>query len=61
MEAAIAVVEARVAELEEQINDPKFYAERSREASGVLAEIDAGKAEAARLYARWEELERIGK
>jgi ATP-binding cassette subfamily F protein uup len=61
MEAAIAAVEARVAELEEQLNDPKFYAERSREVSGVLAQIDAGKAEAARLYARWEELEKIGK
>ncbi|HEY6168317.1 MAG TPA: ABC-F family ATP-binding cassette domain-containing protein [Verrucomicrobiae bacterium] len=61
MEAAIAVIEARVAELEDQLNDPKFYAERSREVPGVLQEIDAGKAEAARLYARWEELERVGK
>jgi len=61
MEAAIAAVEARVAELEVQLNDPKFYAERSREVSGVLAQIDSGKAEAARLYARWEELDRIGK
>jgi ATP-binding cassette subfamily F protein uup len=61
MEAAIASVEARVAELEEQLNDPKFYAERSREVSGVLAQIDSGKAEAARLYARWEELEQIAK
>ena len=61
MEAAIAVIEARVAELEDQLNDPKFYAERSREVPGVLREIDAGKAEAARLYARWEELEKIGK
>jgi ATP-binding cassette subfamily F protein uup len=59
MEAAIAEVEARVAELEEQLNDPKFYAERSREVSGVLQQIDAGKAEATRLYARWEELEAL--
>jgi ATP-binding cassette subfamily F protein uup len=61
MEAAIAEVEARVADLEEQLNDPKFYAERSREVSSVLGQIDAGKAEAARLYARWEELEQLTK
>ncbi|MBI3881681.1 MAG: ABC-F family ATP-binding cassette domain-containing protein [Verrucomicrobia bacterium] len=61
MEATIAAIEARVAELEEQLNDPKFYAERSREVSGVLLQIDAGKAETARLYARWEALEQLGK
>jgi ABC transport system ATP-binding/permease protein len=61
MEAAINAIETRVAELEAQINDPKFYAERPREVPAVLAEIESTKAEVARLYARWEELERIGK
>jgi len=58
MESAIALVEARVSELETLLNDPKFYAERSREAAGVLSELEVKKAEAARLYHRWEELEK---
>jgi len=39
MEAAIGAVETRVAEIEAQLNDPKFYAERGREVPGVLAEL----------------------
>ncbi len=61
MEAAIAALEARVAELESQLHDPRFYAERGREVPAVLAEIEAGKVEATRLYARWDELDRIGR
>ncbi len=61
MEAAILAAEMRVAELEATLDDPAFYATRSQDAPGMLAEIEGGRAEIARLYARWEELERIGR
>lgn len=61
MEADILAAEQRVEALEATLNDPGFYATRAREAPGVIAELDLAKAEVARLYARWEELDRIGK
>ena len=61
MEAAILAAETRAAELEATLNDPDFYTTRAKEAGGILAELEAAKAEGARLYARWEELERIPK
>ena len=61
MEAAILVAETRVADLEATLDDPGFYVTRSQDAPGMLAEIEGGKAEVARLYARWEGLERIGR
>jgi ATP-binding cassette subfamily F protein uup len=59
MEATIATAEARVAELDRQLNDPKFYAERSKEIPRVIADLELQRAEVARLYHRWEELEQI--
>ena len=61
MERAILAVEARVAELETILNDPGFYITRSREAAGLIADLEAGKADVARLYERWHELDQIGK
>ena len=61
MEAAILTAESRVADLESTLDDPGFYATRSQDAPGMVAEIEGAKAEVARLYARWEELERIGR
>ncbi|MBI5818041.1 MAG: ABC-F family ATP-binding cassette domain-containing protein [Verrucomicrobia bacterium] len=61
MEAAIQTAEARAAELEAALNDPNFYTTRAKEAPGLIAELEATKAEVARLYARWEELDRIGR
>ncbi len=61
MEAAIHAAEARAAELETALNDPNFYTTRAKEAPGLIAKLEAAKAEVARLYARWEELERIGR
>ena len=55
-EAAIHAAEARVSELENTLSAPDFYPARAREAPGLIAELEAGKAEVARLYARWEEL-----
>jgi ATP-binding cassette subfamily F protein uup len=56
MEAAIVSAETRVHELETTLNDPQFHATRSREAHGLIAELETAKAEVARLYERWEKL-----
>jgi ATP-binding cassette subfamily F protein uup len=61
MEAAIHVAEARVAEIEATLNDPAFFATRGREATQLINELEHTKIEVARLYARWEELDAIGK
>ena len=61
MEAAILAAETRAAELEETLDDPRFYVTRAQDAPGMVSELDGAKAEVARLYARWEELERIGR
>jgi ATP-binding cassette subfamily F protein uup len=61
MEAAILRVEARVHELEGTLNDPAFYATRAIEAPRLIAELGAARSESARLYARWQELDAIGK
>jgi ATP-binding cassette subfamily F protein uup len=56
MESAILAAETRVQELETTLNDPDFHATRSREAHGLIADLEAARAEVARLYERWEEL-----
>jgi len=56
MEAAIVSAETRVHELETTLNDPQFHATRSREARGLIAELETAKAEVTRLYERWEKL-----
>jgi len=59
MEAAILAAESRVSELETTLNDPAFHATRSREARGLLADLESAKAEVTRLYGRWHELDQI--
>ena len=61
MEAGILTAETRVAEIERTLGDPDFYATRAKEAAGLTAELEATKAEVSRLYARWAELEQIGR
>jgi len=56
MEAAILAAETRVQELETTLNDPEFHATRSREAHGLIADLEAVKTEVTRLYERWQEL-----
>jgi ATP-binding cassette subfamily F protein uup len=56
MEAAIVAAETRVHELETTLNDPQFHATRSREAHGLIAELETAKAGVTRLYERWEKL-----
>ena len=61
MEATVLKAEARVAEVEATLNDPAFFATRGREATQLINELDQTKAEITRLYARWAELDAIGK
>jgi ATP-binding cassette subfamily F protein uup len=57
METSILAAETRVHDLETTLNDPEFHATRSREARGLVAELEAAQAEVSRLYDRWHELE----
>lgn len=59
MEAAIMAVEEEAAAIDAQLHDPSFYITRAAEAAGLTAQIEAKKAQAVALYARWEELESI--
>jgi ATP-binding cassette subfamily F protein uup len=61
MEQAILAAESRAQELERTLNDPEFHANRSREAHGLIAELEATRSEVGRLYARWQELDQIAK
>jgi ATP-binding cassette subfamily F protein uup len=61
IETVILTAEMRVAELEKALNDPAFYVTRAKEAPGLIAELNAVKAEVSRLYTRWAELEQIAK
>lgn len=54
---AIDAAEQRVAAAEAAIADPTLYSARAAEVPKRNAELEAAKAEAARLVARWEELE----
>ncbi len=60
-EARIQVAEENVARLETFFADPTFYQTHRDRLKAMEAELDAARAEVARLYARWEELERLGR
>jgi ATP-binding cassette subfamily F protein uup len=55
---AIDAAEKRVAEVEAALADPSLYATRGAEVAPLRARLEAATAEAARLVARWEALER---
>ena len=59
IEAEILAAEDAAAEIERTLADPAFFVTRSREFPEWEAKLDAAKARAASLYARWEELEAI--
>ena len=59
MEPAIHAAESRAAELESLLHEPSFYITRSAEAAALLEKLEAEKANVARLYKRWEELEAV--
>ena len=59
METTIAEAEERVQALDATLNDPTFYITRSQEASKLSDDLEFAKANVARLYLRWDELEAI--
>ena len=60
MESSIHTAEAKVAALEKILNDPEFFATRAIEAPERVAELERTREEVAGLYARWDELEKLG-
>ncbi len=56
MEVSIIAAETRVQEIEDTLNDPEFHATRSREAHGLILDLEAARTEVTRLYERWHEL-----
>ena len=61
MEATILAAEASVAEQEAVLSDPAIFKDRGAEVPGLIAALDAKRAEVERLYARWHELEELAK
>ena len=61
MEECILEKEDSVAEIEATLSDPEFYTTRAAEAGPLNEKMEALKQEIAGLYARWEELENVGK
>lgn len=56
MEKMILTAEAEMIRLEEEIQQPDFYAQDHRAVQEALTALEKAKAEVASLYARWEEL-----
>ena len=57
MEEAVTAAEAKIAEIEGFFGDPDFFEKYGSRSAELQRELDAARAEAARLYQRWEELE----
>jgi ABC transport system ATP-binding/permease protein len=60
IESSILAAESRVLELETLLNDPQFYALRSIDAPGVIADLESARTLVTQLYARWQELDSVG-
>ena len=59
MEEAISQAESAVAEIESLFTQPDFHQRHGRELPEITSKLESARAEVARLYARWEELETI--
>ena len=59
MEAAILAAEEAVSKLEATFAAPDFYEKHGHEWQTLQTELESGRKEVTRLYARWEELEAI--
>jgi len=59
IESAILAAEQAVEAIEIQLHDPEFQATRFAEIPALVEKLDTAKAEVARHYSRWEELEAI--
>jgi ATP-binding cassette subfamily F protein uup len=58
IEQSIEAAEARVAELQNTLNDPATYRGQS-DVPSLVKQLDEARAEVERLYARWQELEAL--
>jgi ATP-binding cassette subfamily F protein uup len=59
MEATILTAEQVAEGIETKLNDAEFQAQHYEEIPELVEKLDAAKAEVARLYQRWEELEAL--
>jgi ATP-binding cassette subfamily F protein uup len=59
MEDAIAAAETKVKDLEATLNDPNVFKDRPTEVQALISGLEQARAEVERLFARWQELERI--
>jgi ATP-binding cassette subfamily F protein uup len=59
IEGTIAAAETRVKALEATLSDPAVFKDRPTEVAGLIAELDAARAEVDRLFARWQELDAV--
>jgi ATP-binding cassette subfamily F protein uup len=59
IEAVILAAEQEVELLEIQLHDPEFQATRFAEIPALAGKLETAKAAVAKLYGRWEELERL--
>ena len=59
IEADILAAEGKAALMETALASPDFYAKNGHNWDTFEAQLETGKAEVARLYARWEELQWI--
>lgn len=59
IEAAIQESEARVGEIEAELNNPDLYVTRAAEVPKLLEQLKRSKEETTRLYNRWAELEQL--
>lgn len=57
MEEAVTAAESKIAEIEACFGDPDFFEKYGSRSAELQRELDAARAEAARLYQRWEALE----
>lgn len=59
IEDLIHAAEQLVGDIESRLNDPAFQAESFAEIPALVQQLDAAKAQLARHYTRWEDLERL--
>jgi ATP-binding cassette subfamily F protein uup len=59
IEGAITAAESRVRELEAELSDPAVFKDRGAEIHGIIAALDAARADVERLFARWQELDAL--
>ena len=59
IESAILNAETAAEDIETKLHDPAFQAANYAEIPALVEKLDAAKAEVARLYQRWEELEAL--